>query len=96
VLPVDGQVHAHGVELAGQTIRALGGEHIGTDVSDWTVSSGQAGGGMYATIADLGTWAPGPGPVCAPAADPPQVNSGQGPSQEGVGLGLAIDLASPA
>jgi D-alanyl-D-alanine carboxypeptidase len=29
----------------------------GTDVSDWTVSWGQAGGGMYSTIADLGTWA---------------------------------------
>ncbi len=29
----------------------------GTDVSDWTVIWGQAGGGMYATIADLGTWA---------------------------------------
>jgi D-alanyl-D-alanine carboxypeptidase len=29
----------------------------GTDVSEWTVSWGQAGGGMYSTIADLGTWA---------------------------------------
>ena len=29
----------------------------GTDVSDWTPSWGQAGGGMYSTIADLGTWA---------------------------------------
>jgi D-alanyl-D-alanine carboxypeptidase len=29
----------------------------GTDVSDWTVSWGQAGGGMYSTIADLGKWA---------------------------------------
>jgi len=29
----------------------------GTDVSEWTVSWGQAGGGMYATIADLGKWA---------------------------------------
>ena len=29
----------------------------GTDVSDWTVSWGQAGGGMYSAIADLGTWA---------------------------------------
>ena len=26
----------------------------GTDVSNWTVSRGQAGGGMYSTIADLG------------------------------------------
>lgn len=29
----------------------------GTDVTDWTVSWGGAGGGMYSTIADLGTWA---------------------------------------
>lgn len=29
----------------------------GTDVSEWTVSWGQAGGGMYSTIPDLGTWA---------------------------------------
>lgn len=29
----------------------------GTDVTDWTVSWGQAGGGMYSTVADLGTWA---------------------------------------
>jgi D-alanyl-D-alanine carboxypeptidase len=29
----------------------------GTDVTDWTVSWGGAGGGMYSTIADLGLWA---------------------------------------
>jgi D-alanyl-D-alanine carboxypeptidase len=29
----------------------------GTDVTDWTPSWGQAGGGMYSTIADMGTWA---------------------------------------
>ena len=29
----------------------------GADASEWTVSWGQAGGGMYSTIADLGTWA---------------------------------------
>jgi D-alanyl-D-alanine carboxypeptidase len=29
----------------------------GTDVSDWIVRWGQAGGGAYSTIADLGTWA---------------------------------------
>ena len=29
----------------------------GTDVTDWTPSWGQAGGGMYSTVADLGTWA---------------------------------------
>jgi D-alanyl-D-alanine carboxypeptidase len=29
----------------------------GQDVTDWTVSWGQAGGGMYSTVADLGTWA---------------------------------------
>ena len=29
----------------------------GQDVSDWTVSWGQAGGGMYSTVADLGAWA---------------------------------------
>jgi D-alanyl-D-alanine carboxypeptidase len=28
-----------------------------TDVTDWTVSWGGAGGGMYSTIADLGLWA---------------------------------------
>ena len=39
------------LEAIGATVKA------GTDVSDWTVSWGQAGGGMYSTIADLGTWA---------------------------------------
>jgi D-alanyl-D-alanine carboxypeptidase len=29
----------------------------GTDTSDWTMSWGQAGGGMYSTINDLGLWA---------------------------------------
>jgi D-alanyl-D-alanine carboxypeptidase len=29
----------------------------GQDVTDWTVSWGQAGGGMYSTVADLGAWA---------------------------------------
>ena len=29
----------------------------GQDVTDWTVSWGQAGGGMYSTVADMGTWA---------------------------------------
>ena len=29
----------------------------GADVTDWTVSWGQAGGGMYSTVADLGAWA---------------------------------------
>lgn len=29
----------------------------GTDVTDWTVSWGGAGGGMYSTVADLGLWA---------------------------------------
>jgi D-alanyl-D-alanine carboxypeptidase len=29
----------------------------GTDATDWTVSWGGAGGGMYSTIADLGLWA---------------------------------------
>jgi len=29
----------------------------GTDVTDWTASWGQAGGGMYSTVADLGKWA---------------------------------------
>ena len=29
----------------------------GTDVTDWTPSWGQAGGGMYSTVADMGTWA---------------------------------------
>jgi D-alanyl-D-alanine carboxypeptidase len=28
-----------------------------TDVTDWSPSWGQAGGGMYSTVADLGTWA---------------------------------------
>lgn len=29
----------------------------GTDVTDWTVSWGQAAGGAYSTVADLGIWA---------------------------------------
>lgn len=30
---------------------------LATDATDWTVSWGQAGGGMYSTIEDLGKWA---------------------------------------
>jgi D-alanyl-D-alanine carboxypeptidase len=29
----------------------------GTDVTDWTMSWGGAGGGMYSTVADMGKWA---------------------------------------
>jgi D-alanyl-D-alanine carboxypeptidase len=29
----------------------------GQDVTDWTLSWGQAGGGMYSTVAELGAWA---------------------------------------
>ena len=37
---------------------AIGGTIApGTDVTDWTMSWGGAGGGMYATIEDLGRWA---------------------------------------
>ena len=39
-------------------LKEVGAEVVaGTDVTDWTVSWGGAGGGMYATIEDLGRWA---------------------------------------
>jgi D-alanyl-D-alanine carboxypeptidase len=39
------------------TTLGANGLKAGTDVTDWTMSWGQAGGGMYSTIADLGKWA---------------------------------------
>lgn len=49
-----GYLNDPGVEsLAGAGVIAEPGQ----DVTDWTVSWGQAGGGMYSTIADLGAWA---------------------------------------
>jgi D-alanyl-D-alanine carboxypeptidase len=49
-----GYLNAQGVaSLAASGITAAPGQ----DVTDWTVSWGQAGGGMYSTIADMGTWA---------------------------------------
>jgi D-alanyl-D-alanine carboxypeptidase len=39
----------------------------GTDVTDWTVSWGQAAGGAYSTVMDLGAWAgTGPGTALLP------------------------------
>jgi len=49
-----GYLNAPGVEsLAAAEITTEPGQ----DVTDWTVSWGQAGGGMYSTVADMGTWA---------------------------------------
>jgi D-alanyl-D-alanine carboxypeptidase len=49
-----GYLNAPGVQsLAASGIEAKPGQ----DVTDWTVSWGQAGGGMYSTVADMGTWA---------------------------------------
>ena len=45
------QAGAAGLAEIGATVEP------GTDVTDWTVSWGGAGGGMYSTIADLGAWA---------------------------------------
>jgi D-alanyl-D-alanine carboxypeptidase len=50
----NGYLNAPGVASLAQSGIAA---EPGQDVSDWTVSWGQAGGGMYSTIADLGTWA---------------------------------------
>lgn len=50
--------HGYVAATGAKEMEAIGATVMpGTDVSDWTVSWGQAGGGMYSTIADLGTWA---------------------------------------
>jgi D-alanyl-D-alanine carboxypeptidase len=50
--------HGYVAAAGAQELEAVGASVApGTDVSDWTVSWGQAGGGMYSTIADLGAWA---------------------------------------
>jgi len=50
--------HGYVAATGAKELEALGAVVApGTDVSEWTVSWGQAGGGMYATIADLGKWA---------------------------------------
>jgi D-alanyl-D-alanine carboxypeptidase len=50
--------HGHPNATGFQSLAASGiTAQPGQDVTDWTVSWGQAGGGMYSTVADLGTWA---------------------------------------
>ena len=50
--------HGYVAATGAQEMEAVGVDIVaGTDVSDWTVSWGQAGGGMYSTVADLGAWA---------------------------------------
>ncbi|MFO1538913.1 MAG: serine hydrolase domain-containing protein [Chloroflexota bacterium] len=50
--------HGYVMAAGAKELAGIGGTVApGTDVSGWTTSWGQAGGGMYATIADLGTWA---------------------------------------
>lgn len=50
--------HGYVAATGAKELEAVGASIApGTDVSGWTVSWGQAGGGMYSTIADLGTWA---------------------------------------
>lgn len=49
----NGYLNAPGVaSLAEASVKAKPGQ----DVTDWTVSWGQAGGGMYSTVEDLGRW----------------------------------------
>jgi D-alanyl-D-alanine carboxypeptidase len=50
--------HGYVATTGAKALEAVGVTMIpGRDVTDCTVSWGQAGGGMYSTIADLGTWA---------------------------------------
>lgn len=50
--------HGYVAEAGAKELAAIGATIApGTDTTDWTVSWGQAGGGMYSTIADLGRWA---------------------------------------
>ena len=50
--------HGYVTELGVASMNKMGVDvPAGTDVSDWTLSWGQAGGGMYSTMEDLGTWA---------------------------------------
>lgn len=50
--------HGYVAASGAKELEAIGATVVpGTDVTEWSVSWGQAGGGMYATIADLGTWA---------------------------------------
>lgn len=54
----DPSSHGYVMDLGAASFAQIGAEvESGTDATDWTVSWGGAGGGMYSTIADLGLWA---------------------------------------
>jgi D-alanyl-D-alanine carboxypeptidase len=81
-----GYLNAPGVEsLASSGVTAEPGQ----DTTDWTLSWGQAGGGMYSTIADMGRWAAqGLGTALLPADVGEQRLQAQ-PTPEGdYGLGI--------
>jgi D-alanyl-D-alanine carboxypeptidase len=57
VLP-DPSSHGYVGTLAALSLSSIGLDvPAGTDVTDWSLTWGGAGGAMYSTIADLGTWA---------------------------------------
>ena len=54
----DPSSHGYVMQAGAASLAEIGATvEPGTDVTDWTVSWGGAGGGMYSTIADLGLWA---------------------------------------
>ena len=54
----DPQSHGYLTELCSGEVEATGGEaEVGTDVTDWSASYGQGGGGMHSVIEELGLWA---------------------------------------
>ena len=54
----DPSSHGYVASLGQQSMKGIGLDiPVGTDVTDWTVSWGGAGGAMYSTIADMGIWA---------------------------------------
>ena len=54
----DPSSHGYVESMGQQSMKGIGLDiPIGTDVTDWTVSWGGAGGAMYSTVADMGIWA---------------------------------------
>lgn len=53
----DPSSHGYLNKMCAAEVKADGGKaKVGTDTSDWNASYGQGGGGMQATITDLGRW----------------------------------------
>ena len=87
----DPSSHGYLMEAGAASIAEIGATiEPGTDATDWTVSWGGAGGGMYSTIADLGLWAATGSGTSLLSDDLIAQRLSTRPTVEGIDYGLGI------